>query len=58
LLTRPFVTAPIVGANSVAQLRELLPAAALELTGDEVDRLDKVSSWPKARTELDGHEKF
>jgi aryl-alcohol dehydrogenase-like predicted oxidoreductase len=58
LLTRPFVTAPIVGANSVAQLRELLPAVALDLTGDEVDRLDKVSSWPKARTELDGHETF
>ncbi|HEV8555546.1 MAG TPA: aldo/keto reductase [Actinophytocola sp.] len=58
LLTRPFVTAPIVGANSVEQLRSLLPAAALALAGDEVDRLDKVSSWPRARTELDGHEPF
>jgi len=56
LLVQPFVTAPIIGANSPDQLRELLPAASLTLSADEVDRLAKVSSWPKARTELDGHE--
>jgi aryl-alcohol dehydrogenase-like predicted oxidoreductase len=58
LLTRPFVTAPIIGANSVAQLEALLPAASLTLTGDEVDRLAGVTAWPRARTELDGHEPF
>jgi aryl-alcohol dehydrogenase-like predicted oxidoreductase len=58
LLAQPFVTAPIVGANSPGQLRELLPAAALTLSTEEVDRLAKVSSWPRARTELDGHEDF
>jgi aryl-alcohol dehydrogenase-like predicted oxidoreductase len=58
LLAQPFVTAPIVGANSVAQLHGLLPAAALTLASDEVARLAKVSSWPRARTELDGHEDF
>ena len=58
LLSRPFVTAPIVGANSPEQLRSLLPAAALTLTGAELDRLNTVSSWEKARTELDGHETF
>lgn len=56
LLAQPFVTAPIVGANSSDQLRDLLPAAALELSTEEVERLAKVSSWPRARTELDGHE--
>ena len=58
LLTRPFVTAPIVGANSSDQLRELLPAVSLALSAEEIDRLAKVSSWPRARTELDGHEDF
>ena len=56
LLAQPFVTAPIVGANTSDQLRELLPAASLVLSAEEVDRLAKVSSWPRARTELDGHE--
>lgn len=58
LLARPFVTAPIVGANTSDQLRELLPAAALQLSAEEIERLAKVSSWPPARTELDGHEDF
>jgi aryl-alcohol dehydrogenase-like predicted oxidoreductase len=57
LLAKPFVTAPIVGANTPEQLRELLPAASLELPGDDLERLDRVSSWQRARTERDGHEK-
>lgn len=58
LLAQPFVTAPIVGANTSDQLRDLLPAASLELSAEEVERLAKVSSWRRARTELDGHEDF
>lgn len=57
LLSRPFVTAPIVGANSPEQLRSLLPAATLALTADEIGWLDGVSSWERSRTELDGHER-
>jgi aryl-alcohol dehydrogenase-like predicted oxidoreductase len=43
LLGRPAVTAPIVGANSVAQLRESLGASGLRLTREEMERLDLVS---------------
>jgi aryl-alcohol dehydrogenase-like predicted oxidoreductase len=45
LLTRPVVTAPIIGANSVEQLQGVLPAAELELTPDAVAALDQASSW-------------
>lgn len=43
LLARPAVTAPIVGANSVEQLGELLPAADLELTEAQVGALEEAS---------------
>lgn len=43
-LARPAVTAPIIGANSVEQLRELLPASDLRLAPDEISRLDRVSA--------------
>ena len=47
LLARPGVTAPIIGANSPAQLAEVLPAATLALTSEEVAELDEVST-PRA----------
>jgi aryl-alcohol dehydrogenase-like predicted oxidoreductase len=56
LLTRPFVTAPIIGANTPEQLRSLLPAVTLTLPDDEVEKLAAASSWERARTERDGHE--
>lgn len=37
-------TVPIVGANTVAQLRDILPAPDLVLTADEVQKLDAASS--------------
>ncbi len=51
LLSKSFMTAPIVGANSVAQLNELLPAAGLLLSTDELSVLDEASSWSLTRTE-------
>lgn len=51
LLSRPAVTAPIVGANSVQQLTSLLPATALELTRDELSRLDEASAFTRSRPE-------
>ena len=45
LLTQPVITAPIVGANSVEQLRESLGAAGVRLTADEMDALNAVSAW-------------
>ncbi|MGB2693720.1 MAG: aldo/keto reductase [Dehalococcoidia bacterium] len=44
LLTKPTLTAPIVGANTPAQLADLLPAAELHLTDEEVRTLDEVSA--------------
>lgn len=51
LLAKPYVTAPIVGANSVEQLKDVLPAATLNLASSELAALDDVSGWSKTRTE-------
>ena len=40
LLARPGVTAPIVGATKVDQLDAALRAVELELTADELAKLD------------------
>jgi len=46
LLTRPFVTSVLVGAKRLEQLEENLAAANVELTDDEIRRLDEVSALP------------
>lgn len=43
LLNQPVVTAPIVGANTVAQLEESLGACGLRLSSEEMERLDAAS---------------
>jgi len=43
LLTQPFVTAPIIGANSVEQLEESLGAAGLRLSEEEMQQLDDLT---------------
>lgn len=43
LLTRPAVSSVIIGARTQDQLEDNLAAASLELSGDEVDRLERVS---------------
>lgn len=40
LMARPSVTAPIASTTSVAQLKELTPAAELRLTADDLKALD------------------
>lgn len=42
-LAKPAITAPIIGANSPAQLADLLPAADLQLHAGELARLDAAS---------------
>lgn len=42
-LARPSITAPIVGARTAAQLREILGAAELRLTEDEIARLSSLT---------------
>ena len=44
LLSKPAVTAPIIGANTPEQLNDLLPASDLRLAADEVASLDAVSA--------------
>jgi aryl-alcohol dehydrogenase-like predicted oxidoreductase len=48
LLARPGVTAPIIGANSPEQLRELLAAVDLRLPPEVVRQLDAASDWRPA----------
>lgn len=45
LLGNPVVTSPIIGANTVSQLRELLGAVDLHLTPAELKTLDELTLW-------------
>ena len=51
LLQTQAMTAPIVGANSVAQLDDLLGTLTLNLTPEDVKEIDTASDWERARTE-------
>jgi aryl-alcohol dehydrogenase-like predicted oxidoreductase len=46
VLAKPFVTSVIIGAKRANQLDENLAAANVELTADEMQRLDEVSALP------------
>jgi aryl-alcohol dehydrogenase-like predicted oxidoreductase len=45
LMTRPSVTAPIVSATSLTQLGEVLKAAQIKLTRDDIAALDSSSAY-------------
>jgi aryl-alcohol dehydrogenase-like predicted oxidoreductase len=45
LLTQPNIACPIVGANSVEQLKESLGAVGVRLSPEEMAALDQASSW-------------
>ena len=45
LLTQPVITAPIIGANSIAQLEQSLAALDVRLTAAQLAQLDEVSNW-------------
>jgi aryl-alcohol dehydrogenase-like predicted oxidoreductase len=47
LLAQPVITAPIIGANSVAQLEESFTALDITLTPAQLAQLDEVSAWQK-----------
>jgi aryl-alcohol dehydrogenase-like predicted oxidoreductase len=47
LLTNPVVTAPIVGANTPAQLAESIGAAGCRLSPPEMQALDGLTSYPR-----------
>ena len=45
LLSKSYITAPIIGANSVEQLMENLGALDVELEEEDLKKLDEISSW-------------
>jgi aryl-alcohol dehydrogenase-like predicted oxidoreductase len=45
LLARPAITAPIVGANTPEQLRDLLPATEISLSLESIKAIDEASAW-------------
>ena len=45
LLAKPGITAPIIGANSVEQLKGSLAALELVLTDEQMETLDEASAW-------------
>jgi aryl-alcohol dehydrogenase-like predicted oxidoreductase len=45
ILAQPVITAPIIGANSVAQLQQNLAALDVTLTSAQLAQLDEVSTW-------------
>ncbi len=51
LLNKPYVTSPIVGVTSVAQLEELVAGVAVKLTEEEMRRLEE----PYKTRPIEGH---
>ena len=47
LQTLPFMTAPIIGANTVEQLEESLGSIELRLSEDEMQRLDEITNMDR-----------
>jgi aryl-alcohol dehydrogenase-like predicted oxidoreductase len=52
-LHKPFITAPIIGANTVAQLEDSLGAVDVRLADEDLRALDEASAWQPSRTELE-----
>ncbi|KAG1435190.1 hypothetical protein G6F57_021234 [Rhizopus arrhizus] len=44
-IAQPGITSPIVSATSIAQLDELVKAASLTLTHDQLTKLSQASEW-------------
>lgn len=45
LLHRPSITAPIIGANSVQQLEDLLGSLKVKLAPEDIQAIDQASDW-------------
>ena len=45
LLSQPVITSPIIGANSVEQLKDSLATVALSLNEEQVEKLNEASEW-------------
>ncbi len=49
VLAKPGITAPIIGANSVEQLEGSLAALDVDLTAEQLEKLDSASAWVHPR---------
>jgi aryl-alcohol dehydrogenase-like predicted oxidoreductase len=45
MLQRPAITAPIIGANTVEQLKDILGCLEVRLTQEDVEAIDQASDW-------------
>ena len=45
MLQRPAITAPIIGANSVDQLKDILGSLEVRPTQEDIEAIDKASDW-------------
>ena len=48
VLTRPVITAPIIGANRVEQFQELLGCLKVTLSAEDIQAINEASSWKEA----------
>src|ERR1700731_4122637 len=51
MLKQPFVTAPIIGANTTDQLADSMGAPGLELSEEEIGEISVAADWEKSRTD-------
>ena len=47
MLTNPVITAPIIGANTVVQLNDLLGTVGYRLSAEEMAKLNDLTNYPK-----------
>ncbi len=45
MLANPVITAPIVEANTVAQLTDTMGAVKVKLAGEEINILNEMTAW-------------
>jgi aryl-alcohol dehydrogenase-like predicted oxidoreductase len=45
MLHRPAITAPIIGANTVEQLQDLMGSVTVNLTPEDIEAIDQASRW-------------
>lgn len=45
MLQRPVITSPIIGANNVAQLKDILGSLEVKLSAEDVKAIDAASDW-------------
>ena len=51
MLNRPVITAPIIGANSVEQLQDILGCLNVKLSAEDVKAIDDASDWKEKEQE-------